>query len=403
MTKELIDRIFKEPGIKYELTEFETLGKPIHEILSIYPKTVEIGRDAGKVKYYLKSFAPFSSGKEEVQVHVEGGKSAPEEIVRQLWVYKLIHQYGYQPDEIDLEKSVQFGGEVGTKATGIIVYTDATKETPKIIVECKKPKRKDGNTLFDIPKRGQKPKDVLEAKKTLLQLKKEFNFKEIIQGLEELVLADSGKDEFNEIFKLIFAKIWDEKQAQEVRKDKTVEFGQVINPKTNVPDPELTYDRTNGLFKKACEEWPGIFREGEDIELMKRHLQICVGRIEGVRLMGSNLRIMDDAFEYLLPTEAKKKKGHFSPLDMWLKCACACSTPGLPNMSWTLPADRAGFCCMPWTGATRPATLMLGSCANSNTLPSTFGALISKPGPPRRRAPSCSLRATATPISSARM
>ncbi len=267
MTKELIDRIFKEPGIKYELTEFETIGKPIHEILSIYQKTVETGRDAGKTKYYLKSFVPFSSGKEEVQVHVEGGKSAPEEIVRQLWVYKLIHQYGYQTDEIDLEQSVQFGTEVGTKAADIIVYTDTAKETPKIIVECKKPKRKDGieqlksymnakgapvavwsngsdsiilyrpypkefeNTLFDIPKRGQEPKDVLEAKKTLLQLKREFNFKEIIQGLEELVLADSGKDEFNEIFKLIFAKIWDEKQAQEVRKDKTVEFGLLSTPR----------------------------------------------------------------------------------------------------------------------------------------------------------------------------
>ncbi|RZB35537.1 MAG: hypothetical protein SRB2_03067 [Desulfobacteraceae bacterium Eth-SRB2] len=128
MTKELIDRIFKEPGIKYEFTEFETLGKPIHEILSIYPKTVETGRDAGKTEYYLKSFVPFSSGKEEVQVHVEGGKSAPEEIVRQLWIYKLIQQYGYQADEIDLEKSVQFGTEVGTKAVDIIVYTDAAKE-----------------------------------------------------------------------------------------------------------------------------------------------------------------------------------------------------------------------------------------------------------------------------------
>ena len=144
MTKELIDRIFKEPGTKYELTEFDTLGKPVHEILLIYPKTAETGRDAGKTKYYLKSFVPFSSGKEEVQVHVECGKSAPEEIVRQLWVYNLIHQYGYQPDEIDLEKSVQFGTEVSTKAADIIVYTDTTKETPKIIVECKKPKRKDG-------------------------------------------------------------------------------------------------------------------------------------------------------------------------------------------------------------------------------------------------------------------
>jgi len=394
ITKELIDRIFKEPGVKYELTEFEALGKQLHDILSIYPKTATTGRDAGKTKYYLKSFIPFSSGIEEVQVYVDGGKSAPEEIVRQLWVYKLIHQYGYKPDEIDLEKSVQFGTEVGTKAADIIVYTDDTKETPKIIVECKKPKRKDGieqlksymnakgapvavwsngsdsiilyrpypkefdNTLFDIPKRGQQPKDVLAARKTLLDLKREFNFKEIIQGLEELVLADSGKDEFNEIFKLIFAKIWDETQAQEIRNDKTVEFGQVVNPKTGVPDPDLTYDRIDGLFKKACDAWPGIFRPGEDIELMKRHLQICVGRIEGVRLMGSNLRIMDDAFEYLLPTEAKKKKGQFfTPRHVVEMCVRmlnpkknefvmdpACGSAGflLHAMEWCYPArDQA--------------------------------------------------------------
>ena len=339
-TKELIDRIFKEPDIKFALTEFEDLGKPIHDIITIYPKVSTAGKAFGKTKYYLKSFIPFSSGNEEVQVYADGGKSAPEEIVRQLWIYKLMQQYAYKSDEIDLEKGVQFGTEVGTKAADIIVYADATKGTPKIIIECKKPKRKDGieqlksymnakgapvavwsngadsiilyrpypaqfdDTLFDIPKRGQAPKDVLEASKTLLQLKKNFNFKKIIQDIEELVLADSGKDEFNEIFKLIFAKIWDEKEARENRKDKVVEFRKAI-------DPEITFDRINNLFHKACEEWPGIFKQGEDIELAKRHLQVCVGPIEGVRLMGSNLRIMDDAFEYLLPTEAKKKKGQF--------------------------------------------------------------------------------------------
>ncbi len=339
-TKELIDRIFKEPGARFELSEFNNFGKPIQDIITIYPKTATTGKDAGKTKYYLQSFIPFSTGNDEVQVYVEGGRSAPEEIVRQLWVYKLLNQYGYRTDEIDLEKSVQFGTEVGTKVADIIVYTDATKLTPKIIVECKQPKRKDGieqlksymnakgapvavwsngadniilyrpypaqfdDTLFDIPKHGQAPKDVLEASKTLLQLKKNFNFKKIIQDLEELVLADSGKDEFNEIFKLIFAKIWDEKEALENRANKVVEFRKAI-------DPVITYDRINNLFHKACEEWPGIFKEGEDIELANRHLQVCVGPIEGVRLMGSNLRIMDDAFEYLLPTEAKKKKGQF--------------------------------------------------------------------------------------------
>ena len=384
-TKEIIDQIFKDPGIKYELAEFEALDKPIHEILCIYPKTAATGRDAGKTKYYLKSFIPFSSGNEEVQVFVEGGKSAPEEIVRQLWVYKLIHQYGYKDDEIDLEASIQFGTEVGTKAADIIVYTDNTKETPKIIVECKKPKRKDGieqlksymnakgapvavwsngsdsiilyrpypqdyDTLSDIPKRGQEPKDVLEKKKTIDQLKEDFNFKKIIQDLEELVLADSGKDEFNEIFKLIFAKIWDEKEAVENRKGRTVEFSKAA-------DPDITYSRINGLFKKACEEWSGIFRENEDIELAKRHLQVCIGPIEGLRLMGSNLRIMDDAFEYLLPTEAKKKKGQFfTPRHVVEMCVRmlnptrreyvmdpSCGSGGflLHAMNWCYPADNS--------------------------------------------------------------
>jgi len=383
-TKEVIDRIFKEPGVRYELTEFENLGKPIHEILDIQAKAATTGKDAGKTKYYLKSFIPFSTGNEEVQVYVDGGKSAPEEIVRQLWVYKLMTQYGYAADEIDLEKGVQFGTEVGTKAADIIVYTDNTKETPKIIVECKKPKRKDGieqlksymnakgapvaiwsngsdsiilyrpypaqfdDTLFDLPKKGEDPKDVLEKKKTLLDLKRDFNFKKIIQDLEELVLADSGKDEFNEIFKLIFAKIWDEKEAQENRKGKVVEFRKAL-------DPEITYDRINTLFHKACEEWPGIFKEGDDIELAKRHLQVCVGPIEGVRLMGSNLRIMDDAFEYLLPTEAKKKKGQFfTPRHVVEMCVRmlnpkkneyvmdpACGSGGflLHAMDWAYPAS----------------------------------------------------------------
>lgn len=103
-TKEILDRIFKDPATQYELTEFQNLGKSIYDILDIYPKTASTGREAGKTKYYLKSFIPFSSGNEEVQVYVEEGKAGPEEIVRQLWVYKLINQYGYKADEIDLEK-----------------------------------------------------------------------------------------------------------------------------------------------------------------------------------------------------------------------------------------------------------------------------------------------------------
>lgn len=78
-TKELIDRIFKEPGVKFELTEFENLGKPIHDIITIYPKVAATGKDAGKTKYYLKSFIPFSSGNEEAHSFEQASKQLLEQ------------------------------------------------------------------------------------------------------------------------------------------------------------------------------------------------------------------------------------------------------------------------------------------------------------------------------------
>ena len=341
-TQQVIDKIFKDPAVKYELSEFEGLGTPIHDMINIYSKN-GTGKQTGKKLYYLKPLAPLHSEKEEIQVYVEGGKSAPEEIVRQLWVYKLINFYNYKPEQIVCEIPVQFGVEINSKFADIAVYRDESKETVKLLFEIKKPKRKDGieqlksylgakgnpigiwsngtdrlilykpqnkdfDTLSEIPKVNEEEKDVLEIKRTLTQLKQSFNFKKIIQDLEELVLADSGVDEFNEIFKIIFAKIWDEKEANEnkrTRPTKEVEF-------KKFEDPELTYDTINGLFKKACNKWQGVFEDNENIKLRKDHLQVCIGPVEPVRLMGSNLRTMDDAFG-ISPTEAKKRKVSFTP------------------------------------------------------------------------------------------
>jgi type I restriction enzyme M protein len=47
-TKTIIDRIFRDPKTKYELSEFENLGKPIEEILNIYPKVIESGHTSFK-------------------------------------------------------------------------------------------------------------------------------------------------------------------------------------------------------------------------------------------------------------------------------------------------------------------------------------------------------------------
>ena len=129
-----------------------------------------------------------------------------------------------------------------------------------------------------------------------------------------MVLAGAGVDSFNEIFKLIYAKLYDEKYARD-RKDELL-FRQSSEPK-------ITYDHVQRLFDDAKREWPGMFLEGEKILLEPAHLSVCVGELERIKLYDANLEIVDQAFEYLLPDVAKGTKGqYFTPrhvIDMAVK------------------------------------------------------------------------------------
>lgn len=337
-TKEIIDVIFRDPRVKYNLSEFDGLGKKLEEMITIYPKA-GTGKETGKTKYFLKPSAQMHSGKEELQVSNDDfTKTAPEEIVRQLWVYKLLNYYSYKLEDLKLEVPVTYGSDDSTRFADIVVYSK-DGVTPRIVFEIKKPNRKDGidqlksymeskgspiavwsnggsdrvtlyrpypkdyDTLDEIPRRDQAIEDVIERKRTLAMLKNDFNFKKILENIEELALANYGDGVFDEIFKLIFAKIYDEIEAED-RPNKEVFFA-------SSKEHQITYDNINNLFQKACEKWQGIFKPGEKIELKPSQLSQCIGLMSTVRLMGSNLRIMDDAFEYLIPSALKKKDGQF--------------------------------------------------------------------------------------------
>ena len=329
-SKQIIDKIFTSSETLYGLKEFE--GFNFTEILKI--------TEEEKNKFYLKDL---KSGKLRVVYDEEKQKGRPEEIIRQLWLYKLHDYYKYPFDRIDTEKSIHFGREIHAKAADIIIYKK-DKITPYIIIEVKSPTEKKGieqlksylsaegaeiglwsnglkhiilyrpypkefsDTLPDLPKAEETIDDLLEAKRTLSEYTTtKANLKEIIESMEELVLANAGVDVFNEGFKLIYAKLYDESEAKINRADQEIFF-------RKYKDPQKTYITINELFKKAIKKWPGTFYEQENIRLSPEHLSIVVAELEKARLFGSDLQIIDEAFEYLIPEVAKAKKGqYFTP------------------------------------------------------------------------------------------
>ena len=284
----------------------------------------------------------------------------PEEIVRQLYIRRLMVHYGYPKERIAVEKPVYFGSAVHEKAADIVIWEKDTPDTPLIIVEVKKPKRKDGleqlksycnaegspigvwtnggetialhreepnifRSLPDIPRADQRLADLLAERWTLEDLEKNNklvierrSLRGVIQDMEDLVLANAGVDAFEEVFKLVYAKLYDEWNAARGGKGKRyIEFR--VGGSTA---REFT-EKVDTLFKKAMAEWPGVFIEGERINLEPDHLKVCGSFLEDIKLFNSNLQVIDEAFEYLSVKAAKGEKGqYFTPrhvIDMCVK------------------------------------------------------------------------------------
>ena len=323
----------------------------------------------------------------------------PEELIRQLYVARLVNQYGYTPDRMALEYPVSFGRE--TKRADIVIRDKDWPDTPYIIIEVKKPKLAAGKNqlrsycnatgapigvwtngqhishyhrrepnyfeeITDIPNVHQRLSDILSERFTLKNLilkdklsMEQKSLKDIVLELEDEVLSNAGVDVFEEVFKLIFAKLYDEFKSQEdktfidriLRQNmRTATQEQSIANALNVADSEavkkaveeipnddfrvLEFRNTGQtdaelkakiqrLFEDAKNQWQGVFPEGSTSELSDSHLAVCVSSLQDVKMFNSNLQVVDEAFEYLVSKSAKGEKGqYFTPrhvIDMCVK------------------------------------------------------------------------------------
>ena len=122
------------------------------------------------------------------------------------------------------------------------------------------------------------------------------SLKDIILELADEVLLNVGVNVFEEVFKLIFTKLYDEFKNQ---KDSEAINGDLKFGNTGETDTELraTLER---LFDGARHQWPGVFPEISTFKLSDKHLSICVSRLQNTQLFNTDLQGIEDAFEHLL-------------------------------------------------------------------------------------------------------
>lgn len=128
------------------------------------------------------------------------------------------------------------------------------------------------------------------------------DWESIFGRLQELVLANSGEDDFEEIFKLVVGKLFSEIFAGNVSEfrlySSTQETARVIN----------------NLIARASETWKGVFQGSPHSKLTPEHLEICVEPMQNYSFLETNFEVLDGAFEYLVNKMAKGSKGqYFTP------------------------------------------------------------------------------------------
>lgn len=304
-------------------------------------------------------------------------KLTPEEAVRQLYVMVLTQDFGYPTDRMELEYAVSFGRE--NKRADIVIFDRDRTTSPYIMVELKKPKLKDGKEQLksycnatgapigiwsngdsisfyhrkdpnyfedipSIPREDQKLSEILSERWTIEDLiekdklvSERKSLKDLIREMEDEVLANAGVDVFEELFKLIFTKLFDEMEGGRSR-SRHLEF-------RNYGDTESELKtKIQRLFDQSKKKWEGVFTDDAKIMLTPSHLSVCVSSLQDVKLFNSNLDVVDEAFEYLINKSSKGEKGqYFTPryvIDMCVKMLN-------PHTDETVIDTAAGSCGFP--------------------------------------------------------
>lgn len=305
--------------------------------------------------------------KKSVTYHYGDGKSKkrnyenPEERVQVITFLKLVLDYGYSASQIDLYTSVVIGSS--SKEADIIVYNDDEHQNALIVVECKKEEASEReliqaaeqafsyaatgtvraryfwvtskikNSYFEIPIKEPKTRRPI-ADIPHYGVSGVVKFKYVkggvsatggkmfdIVGVEENDLTRRFKqahnalwgggelnpsEAFDELDKLIFCKIWDEKKRR--KKGEPYDF-QVFTENTEEKTNKTLKERILKIYEEGRNKDPEVFKD--DIRLTPEKLRTVVGYLEGINLSETDLDCKGRAFETFMGSFFRGDFGQF--------------------------------------------------------------------------------------------
>ena len=230
--------------------------------------------------------------------------SDPEEKVRANAYLSLVLEYGYASEQIDIEVAIEH--RVPNIYSDLVVYADKSLKKPLITVECKReeasqgeldqaieqgfgyansmdadfvwmtsgirndyfrrdraaPKERIANRLADLPRAGQK--EISRARFTKggvngfeLRIVEENELTRIFKQAHDALWAGGKRnpaEAFDELDKLIFCKIWDERMAR--KKGEPYDF-QVFSDDKG----DALKQRIQSLYQNGRTKDPEVFKE----------------------------------------------------------------------------------------------------------------------------------------------
>jgi type I restriction enzyme M protein len=269
----------------------------------------------------------------------------------QVFARRLVEDYGYRKDQIQTHPQFRVrkrpSDESKSYPVDIAVFTSSDKVEPNLhlIVECKKPNRRDGleqlqlyldmspaslgvwfngdehayiqklhhpdgsrtyRLLPNIPRRGQRVEDIgLFQRKDLVKpsnLRATFrDLRNHLAGMTTGVTRDEPLA--REIINLLFCKIYDEIEtapADMVRFRAGVEESE-----------EEVLKRTQDLFDEVKTEYSDVFDETDSIQLDAGSVTYIVGELQNYAVTEADRDAIGDAFETFIGPALRGAEGQF--------------------------------------------------------------------------------------------